>query len=122
MPERPAHPGDQRRDDVADRFVVVPRDEVLEPPVQLRQLAVDQPADGPAARQLHGARGSRQRAYVLNVSTSWRCASVQIVSNTSDDLPAAADAGERDQPVLRNVDVDALEVVRAGASDFDRSH
>ena len=31
--------------------------------------------------------GSRRRAYVLNVSTSWRCASVQIVSNTSDDLP-----------------------------------
>ena len=31
--------------------------------------------------------GSRRRAYVLNVSTSWRCASVHIVSNTSDDLP-----------------------------------
>ena len=31
--------------------------------------------------------GSRRRAYVLNVSTSWRCASVQIVSKTSDDLP-----------------------------------
>ena len=30
VPQRPAHPGDQRRDDVADRFVVVPRDEVLE--------------------------------------------------------------------------------------------
>ena len=31
--------------------------------------------------------GSRRRAYVLNVSTSWRYASAQIVSNTSDDLP-----------------------------------
>ena len=37
-------------------------------------------------------------------------------------LAAAADAGERDEPVLRNVDVDALEVVRAGASDLDGSH
>ena len=31
--------------------------------------------------------GRRRRAYVLNVSTSWRCASVQMVSKTSDDLP-----------------------------------
>ena len=31
--------------------------------------------------------GSRRRAYVLNVSTSWRCASMHIVSKTSDDLP-----------------------------------
>ena len=56
VPERPAHPGDQRRDDVADRFVVAPREEFLEHAVQLRQLALDQPADGPAARQLHRAR------------------------------------------------------------------
>ena len=56
VPERPAHPGDQRPDDVADRFVVVPREEFLEHAVQLRQLALDQPADGPAARELHRAR------------------------------------------------------------------
>ena len=31
--------------------------------------------------------GSRRRAYVLNLSTSRRCAAVQIVSNTSDDSP-----------------------------------
>ena len=37
-------------------------------------------------------------------------------------LAAAAHARERDEPVLRNVDVDVLEVVRAGASDFDGSH
>ena len=56
VPQRPAHPGDQRRDDVADRFVVVPLYQVLEHAVQLRQLAVDEPADGPAAGQLHRAR------------------------------------------------------------------
>ena len=54
--EGPAYPGDQRRDHVADRFVVVPRDELLEHAVQLRQLAVDEPANGPAARQLQRAR------------------------------------------------------------------
>ena len=53
MPERPAHPGYQRRDDVADRLVVVPREEFLEHAVQLRQLAVDEPSDGPAAGKLH---------------------------------------------------------------------
>ena len=37
-------------------------------------------------------------------------------------LAAAAHTGERDEPVLRNVDVDALEVVRAGASDLDGGH
>ncbi len=56
VPERPAHPGDQRRDDVADLFVVVPREEIVEHAVELRQLAVDELADGPAARQLHRAR------------------------------------------------------------------
>ena len=66
--------------------------------------------------------GSRRRAYVLNVSTSWRCASVQIVSKTSGRLAAAAHASERDEPVLRHVDVDALEVVRACASDLDGGH
>ena len=66
--------------------------------------------------------GSRRRAYVLNVSTSWRCASVQIVSNTSDKLPLPLTPREGDQPVLRHVDVDALEVVRAGASDLDGGH
>ena len=52
----PAHPGDQRPDSVADRFVVAPGEELLEHAVQLRQLALDQPADGPAARELHRAR------------------------------------------------------------------
>ena len=56
VPEGSTHPGDQRRDHVADRFVVVPRDELLEHAVQLRQLAVDEPANGPPARQLHPAR------------------------------------------------------------------
>ena len=65
--------------------------------------------------------GSRRRAYVLNVSTSWRYASVHIVSNTSDDLSLP----------LRPVKVRSLssarqrrylEVVRAGASDFDGAH
>ena len=66
--------------------------------------------------------GSRRRAYVLNVSTSWRYAPVQIVSKTSDDLPLPLNAGERDEPVLRNVDVDALEVVVRGPPDLDGGH
>ena len=37
-------------------------------------------------------------------------------------LAAAAHACEGDEPVLRRVDVDALEVVRAGASDLDGGH
>ena len=37
-------------------------------------------------------------------------------------LAAAAHPRERDEPVLRHVDVDPLEVVRAGASDLDEGH
>ena len=37
-------------------------------------------------------------------------------------LAAAAHAGEGGEPVLRNVDVDALKVGRAGASDLDGGH
>ena len=37
-------------------------------------------------------------------------------------LAAAAHVGEGNEPVLRHVDVDALEVVRAGASDLDGGH
>ena len=37
-------------------------------------------------------------------------------------LAAAAHAGEGDEPVLRNVDINALEVVGAGASDLDGGH
>ena len=36
--------------------VVVPRDEIREQAVQFRQIALDKPANGPAARQLHRAR------------------------------------------------------------------
>ena len=37
-------------------------------------------------------------------------------------LAAPAHAREGDEPVLRHVDIDALEVVRAGASDLDGGH
>ena len=60
VPERPPHPTDQRRDDLADRRVVVVVAEVPEHPVQLRQLALDEPADGPAAGQLDRQRGAVQ--------------------------------------------------------------
>ena len=70
----------------------------------------------PAGR---ASRGSRRRAYVLNVSTSWRCASVQIVSNTRDDLPLPPTHVKATSRCFGDVDVDALEVVRAGASDLD---
>ncbi|MCY4119968.1 MAG: hypothetical protein OXG72_03500 [Acidobacteria bacterium] len=54
-------------------------------------LLVDHDAGGDVPDGIYpGGRvswDSRRRAYVLNVSTSWRYASAQIVSNTSDDLP-----------------------------------
>ena len=37
-------------------------------------------------------------------------------------VAAPAHAREGDEPVLRHVDVDALEVVRAGTSDLDGGH
>ena len=41
--------------------------------------------------------------------------------NASDDLPGAGDAGEHDQRVARDVDVDVLEVVLAGPADVDEA-
>ena len=62
--------------------------------------------------------GSLRRAYVLNVSTTWLRLGAHCVEHERR-LAAAAHARESDQPALRHVDVDVLEVVRAGASDID---
>ena len=100
VPERPAHPADQRRDDVADRLVVVPRDELLEHAVKLRQLAFDQPADGPAARELHRARrGVEPNPAAIGARPLGEQSPIRLL------------AGARD-PVLVLVDEQPLELAR----------
>ena len=98
VPERPAHPGDQRRDDVADRLVVVAHEELIEHAVQLRQLALDEPSNGPAARELHRARrGIEPNAAAIGARP------------LGEQPPIRLLAGARG-PVLVLVDVQPLEL------------
>ena len=117
VPERPAHPGDQRRDDVADRFVAAPREEFLEHAVQLRQLALDQPAEGPATRQLHGARpGVEPNAAAIGARPLREQPPIRLLARTRDLVlvlvdvqPLELPGDPFDGPLVRRALVDLLD-------------
>ena len=117
VPERPAHPGDQRRDDVADRFVAAPREKFLEHAVQLCQLALDQPADGPAARQLHRARrGVEPNAAAIGAHPLREQPPIRLLARARDlvfvlvDVQPVELAGDAfEGPLVRRALVDLLD-------------
>ncbi len=45
-----------------------------------------------------------------------------MVSKASEDLPGARQAGEYDQPITRQVEIDILQVVGPGTPDADILH